>query len=65
MRRSAKPVPDGAGRWDLVHIFEQLRNKVIETVLRVFIKDSHPDSPSHSDKAIKKALKGIGVEIWD
>ncbi|EXL70034.1 hypothetical protein FOPG_14109 [Fusarium oxysporum f. sp. conglutinans race 2 54008] len=65
MRKQVKPVPDGAGRSDLVHIFDQLRNKGVETVLRVFVQDSDPDSPSHSDEAIEKALQGMGVEVWD
>ncbi|EXA41585.1 hypothetical protein NW756_010087 [Fusarium oxysporum] len=65
MRKQVKPVPDGAGRSDLVHIFDQLRNKGVETVLRVFVQDSDPDSPSHSDEAIEKAIQGMGVEVWD
>lgn len=64
-RIQVKPVPDGAGRSDLVHIFNQLRSKGVETVLRVFVQDSDPDSPSHSDEAIEKALQGLGVEVWD
>ncbi|CCT70672.1 related to microbial serine proteinase [Fusarium fujikuroi IMI 58289] len=65
MRKQIKPVPDGAGRSDLVHVFNQLRNKGVETVLRVFVQDSDPNSPSHSDEAIEKALQGMGVEVWD
>ncbi|EWG38282.1 hypothetical protein FVEG_01541 [Fusarium verticillioides 7600] len=64
-RIQVKPVPDGAGRSDLVHIFNQLRSKGVKTVLRVFVQDSDPDSPSHSDEAIEKALQGLGVEVWD
>ncbi|KAF5965867.1 intracellular serine protease [Fusarium coicis] len=64
-RKQGKPAPDGAGRSDLVHIFNQLRSKGVETVLRVFVQDSDPDSPSHSDEAIEKALQGLGVEVWD
>ncbi|RBA15540.1 hypothetical protein FPRO05_12614 [Fusarium proliferatum] len=65
MRKHIKPVPDGAGRSDLIHIFNQLRGKGIETVLRVFVQDSSPNCPSHSDEAIEKALQGMGVEVWD
>ncbi|PNP79773.1 hypothetical protein FNYG_06866 [Fusarium nygamai] len=65
MREQIKPVPDGDGRSDLVHIFNQLRNKGVETILRVFVQDSDPDCPSHSDEAIEKALQGMGVEVWD
>lgn len=54
--------PDGAGRWDLVHIFDKLREKRVETILRVIVDDS--EFPSHSDEAIEKALNGMGVEIW-
>ncbi|KAF5558518.1 intracellular serine protease [Fusarium napiforme] len=64
-RKQVKPVPDGAGRSDLVHIFNQLRSKGVETVLRVFVQDSDHESPSHSDEAIEKALQGLGVEVWD
>ncbi|KAL9566297.1 hypothetical protein ACKAV7_009656 [Fusarium commune] len=64
-RKQVKPVPDRAGRWDLVHIFDQLRKKGVETVLRVFVQDSDPDYLSHSDEAIEKALGGMGVEVWD
>ncbi|KAF5650767.1 intracellular serine protease [Fusarium tjaetaba] len=64
-RKQVEPVPDGAGRSDLGHIFNQLRSKGVETVLRVFVHDSDPDSPSHSDEAIEKALQGLGVEVWD
>lgn len=65
MRKQIKPVPDGAGRSDLVHIFNQLRNKGAETVPCEFVQDSDPNSPSHSDEAIGKALQGMGVEVWD
>ncbi|KAF5597985.1 intracellular serine protease [Fusarium pseudoanthophilum] len=64
-RKQIKPVPDGAGRSDLVHIFNQLRSKGVDTILRVFVQDSDPRSPSHSDEAIEKALQGMGVEVWD
>ncbi|KAJ4022739.1 hypothetical protein NW752_000053 [Fusarium irregulare] len=54
--------PDGAGRWDLEHIFKRLRDKEVKTILRVIIDDSK--YPSHSDEAIERALSGFGVEIW-
>ncbi|KAF4345848.1 intracellular serine protease [Fusarium beomiforme] len=54
--------PDGAGRRDLVHIFDKLREKHVETILRVIVDDSA--YPSHSDEAIEKALKDMSVEVW-
>ncbi|KAF9763811.1 hypothetical protein IL306_002980 [Fusarium sp. DS 682] len=60
--RPTKPLSDGAGRSDLVHIFGKLREKHVETILRVIVDDS--EYPSHSDEAIEKALKGMGVEVW-
>ncbi|KAJ0130632.1 Teneurin-4 [Fusarium oxysporum f. sp. albedinis] len=45
--RSAKPIPNRAS---------------VEIVLCIFIKDSYPNSLSHSNKAIKKALKGISIK---
>jgi hypothetical protein len=53
----------GEGRTDLVHVFSRLRERDVTTILKVMVDDTL--EPSHSDEAIEKALKGLGVEIWD
>lgn len=56
--------PDGDGRTDLVDVFQLLRDRGVNTILRVIVDDS---VKPHSDQAIEDALRldQMGVEIWD
>ncbi|KAK0645718.1 hypothetical protein B0T16DRAFT_327967 [Cercophora newfieldiana] len=54
---------EGDGRADFVYVFDHLRAKGVNTVLKVIVDDTH--NPSHSEDAIEKALKGLGIEVWD
>ena len=53
--------PDGNGRTDLVEVFERLKG--VTTILKVTVDDLK--SPSHTDEAIERILRGKNVEIWD
>lgn len=57
------PKSDGNGRSDMIFLFNFLRNKGVQRVIRVIVDDTL--APAHSDEAIEKALKGLKVEIWD
>ena len=61
--RGRVPRPDGIGRTDLLCVFNGLREKKVNTILKVIVDDLV--EPSHSDEAIEKALEKMGVEIWD
>lgn len=54
---------DGSGRHDLVRVFTTLREKGVRTIIRDMVDDSF--APPHTDEAIKEALRGVDVEIWD
>jgi len=66
---SMKNFPKGAGRTDYCTVFEWLRRRDVRRILRVVVQDDHPisaDSPrAHSDAAIKHALDGFQIEVWD
>ncbi|KAK0390547.1 hypothetical protein NLU13_0051 [Sarocladium strictum] len=50
------------GRTDMLFFFEWLREKHVKRILKVIVDDMHPDKPPHSDEAIERCLKGMGVE---
>ncbi|KUJ16880.1 uncharacterized protein LY89DRAFT_669327 [Mollisia scopiformis] len=58
-----QPRPDGKGRDDMVFLFDWLRNKAVDRVIRVIVDDTL--DPAHSDEAIEKALWNLKVDIWD
>ena len=54
---------DGKGRSDMVFLFNFLRHKKVQRIIRVIVDDM--SEPAHSDEAIEAALAGFKVEIWD
>ncbi|KAH6715880.1 hypothetical protein BKA61DRAFT_334368 [Leptodontidium sp. MPI-SDFR-AT-0119] len=54
---------DGKGRSDMVFLFNFLRHKKVQRIIRVIVDDMV--EPAHSDEAIEAALAGFKVEIWD
>lgn len=60
---------DGEGRTDVPVVFQQLRQKGVETILEVTIDDL--EHPAHSDWAIEKALRfdnstrDMNIEAWN
>ncbi|KAL7939080.1 hypothetical protein V8C35DRAFT_285649 [Trichoderma chlorosporum] len=44
-------------------VFEWLRENGVEKIFKVIIEDIVP--LPHTDEAIRKALEGLGVEVWD
>ncbi|RYP93507.1 hypothetical protein DL770_000391 [Monosporascus sp. CRB-9-2] len=57
------PKPSGKGRRDMVFIFDFLRKKSVDRVIRIIVDDTL--EPAHSDEAIEDALRDLKVEIWD
>jgi hypothetical protein len=54
---------EAAGRSDMLFFFEWLRKeKGVKRILKVIVDDIHPDEPPHSDEAIERCLRGMGVE---
>lgn len=51
------------GREDLVPIFEWLKRKGVDRIIRVEVDDM--EAPGHSDEAIEKALEHFQVEVLD
>lgn len=56
---------DGIGRNELERVFGLLRekDKGVTTILKLIVDDL--EAPAHSDVAIERAVRGMGVEIWD
>ena len=54
---------DGSGRDDMTVLFDFLRQKKVNRIVRVIVADR--DREAHSDEAVGKALGGFEVEIWD
>lgn len=54
---------DGKGRSDIIFLFNFLRHKKVQRIIRVIVDDTL--QPAHSDEAIETALAGFKVEIWD
>ncbi|KAF1957934.1 hypothetical protein CC80DRAFT_534433 [Byssothecium circinans] len=48
---------------DMVRIFNWLRTKHVRKIVKVIVIDD--DQPAHSAAAIKEALQGFDVEVWD
>jgi ankyrin repeat protein len=50
------------GRSDMLFFFQWLRRQGVKRVLKVIVDDVHPEEHPHSDEAIERCLKGMGVE---
>ena len=62
-RQGKRAIPDGNGRDDMIVLFQFLRRKKVERIVRVIVADK--DEIAHSDEAVENALGGLEVEIWD
>ena len=62
-RQGKRAIPDGKGRDDMTVLFQFLRRKKVERIVRVIVADK--DENAHSDEAVEIALGGLKVEIWD
>ena len=62
-RQGRRAIPDGNGRDDMTVLFQFLRKKKVERIVRVIVVDK--DKIAHSDEAVEIALGGLKVEIWD
>ncbi|KAI9667432.1 MAG: hypothetical protein M1821_000247 [Bathelium mastoideum] len=58
-----KPFWVSAGRKDYLAIFEWLRRKQVERILKIIVVDD--EANPHSDEVIIESLKNFDVERWD